>query len=83
MIDQLNKLRESITNEQMDALKAILGEDTARLFRRALVSKDEETARKRVGKFSAALRKEPIKAFKLYGKMTKEQKAIVQDFMED
>lgn len=83
MLEELNKLRESITVEQMDTLKGILGEDMSRLFYRALVSKDEDIAKKRIAKFSEALRGDPTKAFRLYRKMSKEQKAVIQEFMED
>lgn len=83
MLEKLKTLRESITDEQRDALTDILGKDMKRLFFRALMSDDEEVAEKRIKKFSTALGKEPLKAFKLYKKMTKEQKAIVQEFMED
>lgn len=83
MLEKLKTLRESITEKQSEDLTEILGKDVKRLFFRALMSDDEAVAEKRIKKFSNALGKEPMKAFKLYKKMTKEQKAIVQEFMED
>ena len=83
MLGKLRELRESITESQREDLGEILGKDMKRLFFRGLASEDEETAKKRIGKFGAALRQEPTKAFRLYRKMSKEQRAIIQEFMED
>lgn len=83
MLEKIKTLRDSIDDEQFDEVSEILGDELYKLFLVALNSKEEETAKSRVRSFGTALRGHPMKAFRLYGRLSAEQKTIIQDLMED
>lgn len=83
MLEEIKKLKESIDDDQFEDVAKVLGDDLYKLFLIAISSKTEESARTRVKEFGDALKKHPIKAFKLYGRLRADQKVIIQHFIEE
>lgn len=82
MLETIQKLKPTITQEQRQKLEGIL-KDVYPIFSEALESNSETEAKERVGKFTEALKRAPLKALKLNRLLTKEQRAIVFDLMPD
>lgn len=83
MLKELGKLKDTVTDEQLEFIEDVAGEELFKLFRSALDASTEDEAKERVGALSSALSGDPLRAFKLYNKLDAEQKDIVLDFMED
>ncbi len=84
MLEKIEALKVSIRQEnQYDEIRLILGDDLYMLLLEVLFSASESDAESRVGKFSDELHKHPMKAFKLYGKLTLQQREIISSFTEE
>lgn len=81
MLEQIKRLKNTINSDQLDEVDRILGKDLYSIFFDALHSENEDDAKSRMQSFSEALTSHPLKAFKLYGLLTKEQKDIVQNII--
>jgi len=82
MLDTIQKLKKTITDEQRQSLESIL-KDVYPVFAKALESSSEDDAKSSVAEFTACLRRAPLKALKLNRMLTKEQKSLVYDLMPD
>lgn len=83
MLEELEKLKGTVTGEQLDLIKSVAGQDLLELFESALQASTEEEARDRTGTLSKALRESPVKAFKIYNRLNAEQKGLILGLMED
>lgn len=83
MLEKIESLKQSIREEQFEEVQTVLGPELYELFVEALSSEEEDEAKDCVKRFSQALTRHPLKAFKLYGRMDSQQKKIIQDLMEN
>ena len=83
MLESVKRFRDSITDEQRQDVKTVLGDELAQTFNSVLESETEQQVKERIGLFIAAVRKQPVKMFRLRRKLTDEQKVIVDGFLED
>lgn len=83
MLEELKKLKGTVTDEQLESLEEVAGGKLFKLFESALDASGEDEARTRVDALSLALNGEPLKAFKLYNKLDAAQKGIILGLMED
>jgi len=81
MLDKIQKFRESLTEEQKQEAQKILGpvyDDLIDL----LGSKSLDEAKDVLDDLRIRLRNAPLKAIRLFGTLTEEQKSIVKEFLD-
>lgn len=83
MIDSIEKLRNSITDEQKKTIRSVLGNDLADLLQQTLASETEDEAKRRSEDFVVAAKKHPFKMVKLFRNLTPEQKGIIHTMMPE
>lgn len=83
MLEDVQKLRGSLSDEQRMIVDHKVGKDVALLLDGALSSETEDEAIARVAALTRYLRASPLKAFKLYRALDKDQKDTVMRLMKD
>jgi hypothetical protein len=82
VLEDIQKLRDSLSDDQRMIVDHKVGKAIAVLLDTALSSETEEEAAARVAALTRYLRKSPLAAFKMYRALDKDQKAIVMKLME-
>jgi len=82
MIEKISRLKSTITQEQMEGLRAIL-KDSFNSFESAMEASDEESAISAVENFTAELKRSPFKLLKLNRLLTREQRSMVIDLIPE
>lgn len=84
IIQEIKRLKSSITDDQKKEMAKALGDETMVIFENILQSTDEDTAYIHLAKFRVALRSNILKTLKVYRKiLTDEQRKIVEGFIDD
>lgn len=83
MLEDVQKLSDSMTGKQAKALKDALGDKLYQLLDHALDAENEEEALERVEKFVGSAKKNIMKVMKARKSLTAEQKEIVMNFLGD
>ena len=82
MLDKLEQLRNSITEQQRKELKVAAGDKLYQLLEATLASETEEIAKERLDELTKVISAKPVKAFALYEGLTSQQKDLVESLVD-
>ena len=83
MLEEIQKLGDSVSTSQIRYLRNMLGDKLFVLLDFAFDAETEEEASERVDAFVSAAKKSPLKMLKARRILNKDQKAIIMEFLEE